>query len=127
LGGVITQHSTWRWIYLFNAPFASVGVLPIIGFWPKTTSNAHWRNFDIIGGLSLITASSLLIFVLNQAGAYFFAWSDAVIVSCATISAVSWTFFVVWTMLLSYRPFAKIDPIFPGRVAASRPTGPLLM
>ena len=126
LGGVIVQKSTWRWIYLFNAPVAVLGVLPLVFFWPydNTTKKQLWKNVDVLGMLLLTSASCLLVFVLNQAGAAFYDWKDTVIVVCLAISGFCWLSLVLWILLLSRKMSWKIDPIFPGRLVATGPNGP---
>ena len=130
LGGVITEKSTWRWIYLFNAPFAAIAVLPLVLLWPrnnKTTNRQQWRHIDVFGALLSIAGSCLIVFVLNQVGAAFYKWNDAVIISCLTISGLCWVSFVVWIAVLSRKSLWNIDPIFPGKIAATRPSGPAIV
>ncbi|KPI45056.1 putative MFS-type transporter [Cyphellophora attinorum] len=130
LGGVITEYSTWRWIYLYNAPIASVGVLPLLFLWPTSaTSNRRpdWKHFDYFGALLLITASSLIIFVLNQVGADFYRWQDPLIIVLTTVSCVSWCSFAFWVAFWSFKVPPRINPIFPGDLAARTPQGPTLL
>jgi hypothetical protein len=130
LGGLITEYSTWRWIYLYNAPIASVGVLPLVILWPSSaTSNRRpdWKHFDYFGALLLVTASSLIIFVLNQVGADFYRWQDPLIIALTTVSCISWCSFAFWIAFWSFKVPPRINPIFPGDLAARRPQGPTLL
>ncbi|KFY85515.1 hypothetical protein V500_08351 [Pseudogymnoascus sp. VKM F-4518 (FW-2643)] len=130
LGGVITHNSTWRWIYLFNAPAAVLGVGLILIAWPaqadrKNRLSTSLAQMDVLGALLLLIATVLLVFALQQAGSQEYAWSSPVIVATLTISAVSWVSFVAWIAWLeSGRSGLRIKAIFPLSIALKRPTGP---
>ncbi|OBT91219.1 hypothetical protein VE02_00380 [Pseudogymnoascus sp. 03VT05] len=130
LGGVITHNSTWRWIYLFNAPAAVLGVGLILIAWPaqadrKNRLSTSLAQMDVLGALLLLIATVLLVFALQQAGSQEYAWSSPVIVATLTVSAVSWVAFIAWIAWLeSGRSGLRIKAIFPLSIALKRPTGP---
>ncbi|KFY42310.1 hypothetical protein V495_04564 [Pseudogymnoascus sp. VKM F-4514 (FW-929)] len=133
LGGVITHNSTWRWIYLFNAPAAVLGVGLILIAWPaqadrKNRLSTSIAQMDVLGALLLLIASVLLVFALQQAGSQEFAWNSPVIVATLTVSSVSWAAFVAWIAWLeSGRSGLRIKAIFPLSIALKRPTGPAIL
>jgi predicted MFS family arabinose efflux permease len=130
LGGVITHNSTWRWIYLFNAPAAVLGVGLILIAWPaqadrKNRLSTSLAQMDVVGALLLLVATVLLVFALQQAGSQEYAWSSPVIVATLVISGVSWVAFIAWIAWLeSGRSGLRTKAIFPLSIAMKRPTGP---
>ncbi|KFY77332.1 hypothetical protein V499_03250 [Pseudogymnoascus sp. VKM F-103] len=130
LGGVITHNSTWRWIYLFNAPAAVLGIGLILIAWPaqadrKNRLSTSLAQMDVLGAFLLLVATVLLVFALQQAGSQEYAWSSPVIVATLTISAASWVAFIAWIAYLeSGRSGLRIKAIFPLSIALKRPTGP---
>ncbi|KFY35638.1 hypothetical protein V494_05739, partial [Pseudogymnoascus sp. VKM F-4513 (FW-928)] len=130
LGGVITHNSTWRWIYLFNAPAAVLGVGLILIAWPsqadrKNRLSTSIAQMDVVGAFLLLVASVLLVFALQQAGSQEYAWSSPVIVATLVISAISWVAFIGWIAWLeSGKSGLKTKAIFPLSIAMKRPTGP---
>ncbi|KAL8818789.1 MAG: hypothetical protein Q9223_002650 [Gallowayella weberi] len=74
LGGVITEQASWRWIYLFNAPAAVIGIVILLLSWPRTDRSFRIANLslqsllrvDWLGAFLLLAASTLLVFGLQQ-------------------------------------------------------------
>lgn len=136
LGGVITTESTWRWIYLFNAPCAAIGVLGLLLFWPRPKGSGtaakvslqSLRNVDFLGAILLLAASTLLVFALQEAGGAAYAWNSAVIISTLVLSSFCWVAFLGWIswLSLSARTF-PMRAIFPVNIALTRPTGPAIL
>lgn len=130
LGGLITHNSTWRWIYLFNAPAAVLGVSLILLAWPaqadqKQRFSTSLARMDILGTLLLLIASVLLVFALQQAGSEAYAWNSPVIVGTLVVSGIAWVAFVGWIAWLeSGRARLRTRAIFPLSIALQRPTGP---
>ena len=136
LGGAITTHTTWRWIYLFNAPGALVGILWLLLSWPRRTSpkpsprldHHALRQVDYIGALLLLAASTLLVFALQEAGATTYLWNSPTIISTLVISGASWIAFFAWISWLSFRKTrSETACIFPLHIALTRPTGPAII
>ncbi|KAF2433345.1 putative MFS multidrug transporter [Tothia fuscella] len=135
LGGVITQKSTWRWMYLFNAPCTVVRILLCICFLatePKAqrerkVSIAGLKSIDYAGAMILLAASALLVFALQEAGSAAYAWSSSTIIAILAISAASWFGFFGWISYLTYGERRIQRPIIPMSVMLNRPTGPAIL
>ncbi|KAL8810422.1 MAG: hypothetical protein Q9200_002590 [Gallowayella weberi] len=105
LGGVITEQASWRWIYLFNAPAAVIGIVILLLSWPRTDRSFRIANLslqsllrvDWLGAFLLLAASTLLVFGLQQGGSTTYRWNSATIISTLTISGACWTGFFIWT------------------------------
>jgi Fungal trichothecene efflux pump (TRI12) len=137
LGGVITEKSTWRWIYLFNAPAAVIGVTALLVAWPKSHKPKVKKNrsvimllaqIDLLGAILLLLASALLVFALHEAGAQRYNWDSPGIIASLAISCACWCAFIAWIFWLDSSPSrVNIKSIFPLSVALSRPTGPAIL
>jgi hypothetical protein len=136
LGGVITEKSTWRWIYLFNAPAAVVGVTAILVAWPKSHKRRVKNNWsvkffaqiDLLGAVLLLLASTLLVFALQEAGAQRYNWDSPAIIASLVVSSACWCAFIAWIFWLDFGPSGvNIKSIFPLSVALNRPTGPAIL
>ncbi|KAL8699912.1 MAG: hypothetical protein Q9201_005739 [Fulgogasparrea decipioides] len=135
LGGVITERASWRWIYLFNAPAAAVGITIMLLCWPQN-EKAHkqpsisWRSLqkvDWLGAVLLLAASTLLVFALQEGGSTAYSWSSATIIATLTISGVCWIGFFAWISWLSLGDAQRLRAIFPFTIALTRPVGPAII
>ena len=135
LGGVITERSSWRWIYLFNGPAAAVGVALMLLSWPRKLQahkNPHisWQSLtqvDWLGAVLLLAASTLLVFALQEGGSTTSPWNSATIVSTLSVSGICWIGFFAWISWLSFGSGGRLRAIFPFNIAISRPIGPAIM
>ena len=137
LGGGITERSSWRWIYQYNAPCAVFGIAILIVCWPKERSKSErsakislgsLARVDWLGAVLLLAASTLLVFALQEAGSASYDWSSAVIVATLGVSSVCWVAFFGWIFWLSFgSQIYQTRAIFPFRIAVSRPIGPAVM
>ncbi|KAI2632755.1 major facilitator superfamily domain-containing protein [Xylaria nigripes] len=121
LGGVISSTSTWRWIFWINVPVGAVLLVGLYYFWPASSSR-QWRGLDAIrridfvGNILIIAACTLLVFALQEAGAYTFTWNHPVIIVALVISVLSWFGFAAWELLLGSGKFLKVEPLLPFRL-----------
>jgi hypothetical protein len=136
LGGIIIQKSTWRWIYLFNAPAAVIGVTALLVAWPKSLKRIAkakglatiFTHIDVLGALLLLLASTLLVFALQEAGSRRYYWDSPAIIVSLVVSGTCWCAFIVWIFWLdSDQSRVQIKPIFPLSVSLNRPTGPAIL
>lgn len=136
MGGVITTTSSWRWIYLFNAPFSVVGIITLLVSWPRQISTRKspkvslqsLRSVDFLGALLLLAASALLVFAIQEAGGDSYAWNSGTIIGTLVVSSVCWLAFFVWTYWLSLgKRTHRVRAIFPLTIAMTRPTGPAII
>lgn len=78
------------------------------------------RKIDFVGIFSIITASALLVFPLQEAGTYTYAWDSAVVVVTLSIASLSWVLFFTWEIYLSLKRSTHIEPIMPLRLFLRR-------
>lgn len=72
----------------------------------------------MLGVVSSLAASVLLVFALQQAGVVY-AWNSGPIISTFVISGVLWVAFLVWQRRLSLA-HGVCEPVFPWRLACNR-------
>ncbi|KAI1163554.1 major facilitator superfamily domain-containing protein [Nemania serpens] len=121
LGGVISSTATWRWIFWINVPFGVVLVIGLYLAWPESLGRQPrgWdsiRRIDFLGNILIIAACTLLVFALQEAGAYSFPWNHPVIVLALVVSSLSWLGFAAWELCLSFKKHTKVEPILPLRL-----------
>ncbi|KAI1345536.1 major facilitator superfamily domain-containing protein [Xylaria sp. FL0043] len=121
LGGVISSTATWRWIFWINVPFGVVLVAGLYLAWPPGIGHRQRgleaiRRIDFLGNVLIIAACTLLVFALQEAGAYSFAWNHPVIVLALVVSVLSWLGFAAWELALGSKGHTRIEPILPLRL-----------
>lgn len=126
LGGTISKLATWRWIFFINLPCGAIALVCMLFTWPRGSKSRQgaWDSFtsiDFPGNLLLITATTLLVFCLQEAGTLTFAWDSPVIIVTLVIAAFSWIILVAWELFLGLRQHSHIQPVFPLRVVTKRP------
>ncbi|KAI0124705.1 major facilitator superfamily domain-containing protein [Xylariales sp. AK1849] len=124
LGGTISTYATWRWIFFINIPCGITALIGLIFAWPRARASllSHWdtfRSIDFPGNFLIITASSLLVFSLQEAGSSNFSWDSPVIVTTLTVSSLSWVALATWEIYL-VRRYTFIQPVFPMRLLTHR-------
>ncbi|KAH7174981.1 major facilitator superfamily domain-containing protein [Fusarium flagelliforme] len=111
LGGVLAQHSTWRWVFLLNLPGAAVCALMLIpSIKTKHKASGGWKQIDFPGAFLFLAATILLIYALQSASATY-GWSSSIIIGSLVGSGVSLILFIVHE--LSLPRYSSLAPFFP--------------
>lgn len=105
LGGVFTDHATWRWCFYINLPIGGISIMTAILFQPAnpppgaaTDSRSTVEkvlSLDWIGGL-LSVATVICLLLPLQWGGVTRPWDDKVIIALFVVFAVLLIAFIAW-------------------------------
>ncbi|KAF2262723.1 MFS general substrate transporter [Lojkania enalia] len=133
LGGLITEKSTWRWVFLVNVPVgvtttALLGICLPTGFpyqgqksAPNQIQNSlvqNLRRMDFLGTFLFMGASFTFVTALLEASTSF-SWSSAPTIVLLVISGVLAIAFLAWERFIMQRSSLQ-EPIFPWRFVYNR-------
>jgi EmrB/QacA subfamily drug resistance transporter len=106
IGGILTQHLSWHWIFLVNIPIGILGILfaarVIPGDEPETISRA---SFDYPGAVLLFCAMVLFTFTLEEEPGR--GMADPLIIGCIALFLLCTALFVI-RELTTPEPFINI-------------------
>ncbi len=92
LGGVITEHISWNWIFYVNVPIGVGAVIAALLVVPESKDTSREQRLDLPGLLTSGIGLFALVYALIEANQ--FGWSSARIVSLFVLSAISLATFV---------------------------------
>src|SRR5713226_7059683 len=67
VGGYLTDHLGWRWVFYVNLPVGILGVLVVLSFLPFVRTTASWRDIDFWGAGALVAGLIPLLVSLSLA------------------------------------------------------------
>jgi EmrB/QacA subfamily drug resistance transporter len=73
LGGWLTDHASWRWVFFVNVPIGLFALLALLFVMPKLQRTARSVTVDYVGAVLLILGTALLLLGLSWAGSQY-AW-----------------------------------------------------
>ena len=92
LGGVITEHISWNWIFYVNVPIGLLGIVAAVVVVPESKDMSHEQRLDPAG---LVTSGiGLLALVYALIEGHNYGWTSARIVGLFVIAAVALAAFV---------------------------------
>jgi len=118
VGGWITDHSTWRWVFYVNLPVGIAALLVLIFLMPTLRSkNTGKVSIDYLGAFLLIVGTVPLLLGFTWAGSQY-AWLSWQILSLFGGSVVAITLFILYERRLEQRNAQPIiDPsLFTNRI-----------
>lgn len=92
LGGLLTDHGGWRWVFFLNIPVSLIA-MPAIWFNLPTRKVTRRPKIDFVGAALLSIASVLMLLALVWAGDKY-AWGSTEIVGLLGASAVMVALFI---------------------------------
>jgi EmrB/QacA subfamily drug resistance transporter len=123
LGGFLTDHFTWRWIFFLNVPVGLLAtVILMLAFEEPVPSGVG--HVDYVG-IGLLSAASVVLLLLLFWGGHAFPWnsleSAGLIALCAAL-----TLFFLHVEMRSEDPFVPLN-LFENRVIAVATAGGFLV
>src|SRR2546429_8770705 len=85
LGGVITEHISWNWIFYVNVPIGILAVVASIVVVPESKDSSREQRLDLPGLLASGIGLLALVYALIQA--HSFGWAAARVLSLFVIAA----------------------------------------
>src|SRR3954447_17274443 len=89
LGGVITEHISWNWIFYVNVPIGVLAVLAAIFVVPESKDTSREQRLDLPGLLTSAIALFSFVFALIEGNPY--GWTSARIIGLLVLAAVALT------------------------------------
>ncbi|KAF2185136.1 MFS general substrate transporter [Zopfia rhizophila CBS 207.26] len=87
IGGLISDRTTWRWIFWINGPIVVAAIILLFSSMPGLadgkSNRERLRAFDTIGGILSVSWLIPLLFALQEGGANY-TWNSSVIIGTLT-------------------------------------------
>src|SRR5919201_4493539 len=93
LGGVITEHLSWNWIFYVNVPIGAVGTVASLVVVPESRDTSHEQRLDLPGLLTSGIGLLALVYALIEANHY--GWTSGRILGLFAVAAVGIAAFVL--------------------------------
>ena len=93
IGGLISQHIRWGWIFLINVPVGVVTFALAVWFMRESKASSAVRRLDIPGLITSAAALFALTYALIEGGDK--GWTSAPILSAFAVAAVALTVFLI--------------------------------
>src|SRR5947209_9635466 len=93
VGGLLTEHVNWNWIFFINVPIGIVGLLLIPVFVDESRDQSHEQRLDVPGLASSSVGLFALTYAFIEANSY--GWGSGRILGAFAIAAVSLVSFVL--------------------------------
>ncbi|XWW94973.1 hypothetical protein V2A60_002923 [Cordyceps javanica] len=114
LGGIIVNHTTWRWVYFMNGPGVALSLLLLIPSIPdlgeKLMDREKLKQVDVIGGILSLVWPTLLVFALEQGGQAY-PWQSSIIIGTLVGSVIG--FFSFGFYEIRVQRLGKQEPMLP--------------
>jgi EmrB/QacA subfamily drug resistance transporter len=85
IGGFLTEHLSWRWVFYVNVPVGIFSIFMVAFVMIEPLQHRHRHRIDWLGMLTLLGWSGLLVFALESGGRDY-GWGSAMIVGCLVAS-----------------------------------------
>ncbi|KAL8634834.1 MAG: hypothetical protein Q9228_007608, partial [Teloschistes exilis] len=131
LGGVICDHTTWRWVFYLNIPAGLLALVLIMISMPRDFPYHHAkskfsidsiRRIDFTGFFLLLAASILLVTALEEGGTEY-SWRSATVLCIFFASVIAWTIFFLRERIESRKhrlDKSDFDSVLPWHLITNR-------
>ena len=93
LGGLITEHISWNWIFYVNVPIGAAAVLAAILVVPESRDTSREQRLDLPGLLTSAVGLFSIVFALIEAHRY--GWTSPLILGLFAIGAAAIAAFIL--------------------------------
>jgi EmrB/QacA subfamily drug resistance transporter len=116
LGGLLTDHLHWSFIFWINVPLGGVALVMTDRALRRLPRNDRPHQLDVVGAALMLGAALALMLALSLGGTHY-PWSSWRILTLMAGSAVLWALFAV-RLLTAREPFIPLA-ILHGRVTST--------
>jgi EmrB/QacA subfamily drug resistance transporter len=116
LGGLLTDHLHWSFIFWINLPLGAVALVMTERALRRLPRNDRPHQLDLIGAALMVGAAIALMLALNWGGTRY-VWSSWRIITLIGCSAALWALFAV-RLLTAREPFIPLA-ILHGRITST--------
>lgn len=115
LGGYVTDHLSWHWVFFINVPLGIIVIVLFIFFFPNFRPDRHEHRIDYPGVVLLVLAVVPLMLALSWGGVEY-PWGSAQIIGMFVFAAAALSVF----LLIESRSREPIVPlsIFRDRIVS---------
>jgi EmrB/QacA subfamily drug resistance transporter len=96
LGGIITEHISWNWIFYVNVPIGVLAVTAAIVVGPESKDTSNEQRLDLPGLLTSGIGLLAVVYALIEGHQY--GWTSARIIGLFVVAAVAFAAFVLLEM-----------------------------
>lgn len=98
IGGMLVQHSSWRWVFYIQLPIGGASLLALFLFlhvkFVKAPFMDRIKRIDHVGNIFIVGSSTAILFAFTYAGVEY-KWSDArvlvpLIIGFVTMAVFHW-------------------------------------
>ncbi|KAK4042822.1 NADP-dependent 3-hydroxy acid dehydrogenase [Parachaetomium inaequale] len=112
LGGILTQYTSWRWVFWINGPLGGVSLLVFLLAWPNkkylpSLERRAWKDVDFVGAFLLIASATLIVFPFQNASESP-AWSSAIFLAPLLTGLFALTSLFAWQSFLTRKGLQRL-------------------
>jgi EmrB/QacA subfamily drug resistance transporter len=93
VGGYLTEHISWHWIFYVNIPIGLISLIFIYRLLPVVKNPRATRNFDVLGGVIFTIATTFLLVGLTNK--QFGEWTDQSVGGFIAVGLIGVVLFVL--------------------------------
>jgi EmrB/QacA subfamily drug resistance transporter len=93
VGGLITEHINWNWIFFINVPVGAVAIVAAFALIDESRDTSHEQRPDVLGLASSAVGLFALSYALIEANTY--GWTSARILGAFVLAAVALGAFIL--------------------------------
>ena len=94
LGGWITDHTSWRWVFYVNIPLGILAIVVLSATLPKIAAHLKDRSIDWLGAIFIVATLIPLLLSLVWGGSLY-QWFSWQIISAIIISVIALVAFII--------------------------------
>ncbi|KAF2729272.1 MFS multidrug transporter-like protein [Polyplosphaeria fusca] len=133
VGGALSNHGQWRWIFLLNVPIGASMFVLLLLFFPKRLwnepataapkenkmlSSKSLRRVDVLGS-ALLLGGCILVATGLQQHILGYAWKSSMVLALLIFAAILLISFLTWQWFVTTKRTFP-EPVFPWRFCQNR-------